>query len=782
MLKNNKHWISTTLFLTLAIFLFIKCGDNSTNPSASDSNLNISPTDLNFATVALNQTKSMNVTVENLNESDIDLPLSIDGIDKTYFGTSLSSTVKITSKKSLIIPITFTPNAERSFTAVLKIGSKKTVNLSGSGSSTIKISVVDTLTFSNVKPNDTQTLKLTIQNVSTDSLNLNFSIDGSDKSVFSVKQTTLSIGSGKTGTIDAVFSPSIEKTHHAVLNIGSYAKVQLVGICSFGAQVTVSPTMLDFKTLSIGTSLIKKISLQNLNANPFTVQPSLSGTDASNFKIEYTPASALAQGTIDSVTVRFSPTEAKTYNAVIFIDAAKTVSANLTGQGFASAIIQISPNILDFGTVSVNNKMDTIVKITNLTSSVQSLTVKLTGIGSSAYTHTIPATIAANATINSNISFAPTSSGIFNGLITITASAVDATLNLKGNCTSSSKTPPTLICNTAAAPALDGIDNDACWASATEVKVNLYEIESTINDKRIFPASVRSVHTKDSIYFIVKIDDPSMDDIPNKFTFTGGDPKLESNWKLDTNGQDGISFVFPISANVVGEGSKKFADFGCFTSCHTAVYTNNYEGGFFPYLGKTDIWVWQAGLTNPLGYADDHNANGNDISSNPSIRTGDIPGRPFSTNNFMVNGKKLPISLAAGDNGNLNKRYIWDDTSEPFTGQNNPLTGKPFAVGDFVSGWKLQGQDNMFNQRSDVRAKGVWANGVWTVEFARALATENVDGGDVVFQSGKDYPFSIAFFDNVRKYYTWEYLNGANVWRPSHFGMNNPYVIILSIK
>ena len=47
--------------------------------------------------------------------------------------------------------------------------------------------------------------------------------------------------------------------------------------------------------------------------------------------------------------------------------------------------------------------------------------------------------------------------------------------------------------------------------------------------------------------------------------------------------------------------------------------------------------------------------------------------------------------------------------------------------------------------RADVRAKGVWRDGMWTVEFARKLVTGNAD--DIQFDVSRIYQFGVSRFE-----------------------------------
>jgi hypothetical protein len=48
---------------------------------------------------------------------------------------------------------------------------------------------------------------------------------------------------------------------------------------------------------------------------------------------------------------------------------------------------------------------------------------------------------------------------------------------------------------------------------------------------------------------------------------------------------------------------------------------------------------------------------------------------------------------------------------------------------------------------ADVKAKGVWRDGMWTLELRRALDTGNAD--DVVFTRGQAVAAGIAVFDRT---------------------------------
>jgi hypothetical protein len=125
---------------------------------------------------------------------------------------------------------------------------------------------------------------------------------------------------------------------------------------------------------------------------------------------------------------------------------------------------------------------------------------------------------------------------------------------------------------------------------------------------------------------------------------------------------------------------------------------------------RADIWFWKAVRTNPAGYADDKWQSispeaGKDtrLISSPHhgnlyfLRQGDVGEAPWEEKFFFeYRGDKLT-------------KYV---PQQP--------TGS----------------------RADVRAKGVWSNGQWTIEFARKLNTGHDD--DVAFTPGGAHLFGVS--------------------------------------
>ncbi|MDH3240671.1 MAG: ethylbenzene dehydrogenase-related protein [Alphaproteobacteria bacterium] len=128
---------------------------------------------------------------------------------------------------------------------------------------------------------------------------------------------------------------------------------------------------------------------------------------------------------------------------------------------------------------------------------------------------------------------------------------------------------------------------------------------------------------------------------------------------------------------------------------------------------KADIWFWKAHRTDPMGFADDkmhiysplRSANAKLVSSKAGLRF--YLSRP-------------------GDNGqSAYKTVIHADKKT----DRIPLFAARQPKGS----------------RADVRAKGVWKDGRWSIEFSRKLVTGHPD--DVAFDRRRAYLFGVAKFE-----------------------------------
>lgn len=130
---------------------------------------------------------------------------------------------------------------------------------------------------------------------------------------------------------------------------------------------------------------------------------------------------------------------------------------------------------------------------------------------------------------------------------------------------------------------------------------------------------------------------------------------------------------------------------------------------------KADVWYWKANRTNPAGFADDKLQ---ELSDSPSEK---------STELESSTGKKRYLTRKS-------------DSGKPAYKELKELNSKEYseAVVDRYPKSTPEGS------RSDVRAKGKWQGGFWSIEFERNLETGHND--DVQFDLGKEYLFGVSIF------------------------------------
>jgi hypothetical protein len=128
---------------------------------------------------------------------------------------------------------------------------------------------------------------------------------------------------------------------------------------------------------------------------------------------------------------------------------------------------------------------------------------------------------------------------------------------------------------------------------------------------------------------------------------------------------------------------------------------------------KADIWYWKACRTDKAGYADDKTH---------------VYGRTKDRNATAVVARtgEMMYLLREGDRGE--SAYKVDLISQ-YQGAILPRYTTQQPTGS----------------RGDIRARGVWHNGSWSIELGRKLVTHN--GDDIQFVPGRKYLFGISLYE-----------------------------------
>ena len=265
------------------------------------------------------------------------------------------------------------------------------------------------------------------------------------------------------------------------------------------------------------------------------------------------------------------------------------------------------------------------------------------------------------------------------------------------------------------------------WKKAQESKIVLTGAGSV--EGKVIELKTKSVYTKDEIFF--RLEWPDKDKSMNKkrWKFSGG------KWTPIKADEDRLGVVFEINR------INKFATKGCAVLCHNE--SKNEKEWYFAVSSakeKAEMWHWKAVRSNPVGYTEDGY-----VTTNPSKKPEEGRKRDAGSGKAKSNRTKdkskpmyrqdpaksasIPGSLLVNQAAEIKDYSIFKDGDEiPGYMVNTPWKGS-FA---------------------DVKTRGVWANGKWTLVMSRKLNTGYDD--DLQFNTRKKYPFAVAVFDNAHEH------------------------------
>lgn len=304
-----------------------------------------------------------------------------------------------------------------------------------------------------------------------------------------------------------------------------------------------------------------------------------------------------------------------------------------------------------------------------------------------------------------------------------------------------------------AAPTLDGIADDAVWANAPTLMVDVKEGanmgETTVN--------LKAVYTQDMIYMLVTWADPT-----ESFLRSPWERQSDGTWaKLkdpnDKGGdnsmyyEDKMAMIWTIDNSI-----PRFKSMGCFSACHDGENPDVKPfGNKYTEEGMGDIWHWKS--VRNLGQADDQYLDSVQYSadtpeagrhSDPKDAGGYVDNQTEDmTMPMWMNPEGFPKDGSPG--------YILDS-------EKVELDESLFTAGDRVPGIV---KSAFTGDRGNISAGWKWADGVWTVELSRALVTGSEF--DVQFSDlTQPYYFGIAIFDNAQVRHAYHRSSRTLVFQP----------------
>ena len=429
-----------------AIFAIATCGgvlsgcaglaNTSANTKlAPQEAVEISPSDMTFASVAVGQKATQIATLTNTGDETVTITqLASSAIE---FATSgLATPMLIRPGQSAKFAVVFTGSTSGLASGTLMAmtshgGSSSHVKLKGNAGGKSQLSLsANTLSFGNVLVNGTATQAVTLKNSGQNDIQIaQIAVTGGAYSV-SGMAAPVTISAGQSVALQTTFAPKAAGTATGAITVTSNATTPTATVALNGSAVAASYTMalspasLNFGYVTAGSSTTQNVQVSNTGNSSVTVtQAAASGAGISvsglGAPVTLAPSQSLA------LRVTFAPTTAGATAGSVTVtnnDGVNAVAA-VTGTE-VQAGLSLTPTSASFGSVVTGNTNSQTVQIRN--SGTSSLTVSqatVTGTGFTLSGLAVPLTLTPGQSGNFNVQYAPQSAGSVSGGVSIVSNA-----------------------------------------------------------------------------------------------------------------------------------------------------------------------------------------------------------------------------------------------------------------------------------------------------------------------------------------------------------------------
>jgi hypothetical protein len=399
--------------------------------------LAISPTSVNFGSVAVGSTGSQSVSLSNTGNA----ALTITAISPSGSGFGVSGLAALpltlnagqsTSFNSTFAPASVTTGATGSISITSNApGSPSTVALTGSGTQGSLSANPASFNFGSVLVGSNGSQTITLMNSGTASITI--STAAATGAGFSLTGLTvpLTLNAGQSTTFTAAFAPASAASASGNISItsnapGSPLAIPLTGV-GIQPQISVLPTSVSFGTIVDGTNGSQTITLKNNGTASLTIsQATVSG---SGFTISglTVPATVVA-GASTTFSAVFTPTGSGAVNGSISLTnnaPSSPLTIALSGTAAtATGLLGANPASYNFGNVLVGSNGTQTITLTNSgNASVTISAATATGAGFSLTGLSVPLTLNAGQNTTLTATFTPTSAATASGSLSIVSNA-----------------------------------------------------------------------------------------------------------------------------------------------------------------------------------------------------------------------------------------------------------------------------------------------------------------------------------------------------------------------
>ena len=324
-------------------------------------------------------------------------------------------------------------------TLIVILATSGCVGVTGKGTTPVVTGVAieispSTVSFGNVAMGQSATKTVTLTNTGTEALSVSGIAVAGAGFTASGPHLPISLASGQSTSISAVFKPTTGNADKGTITItsnaaGSPSLVALSGTGTTGATaaaLTVTPTTIAFGSVAVGSEQSQTIHVENTGGESASISKlTVSGTGVSVSGM--TAPMTLAAGQTANLTVSYKPVATGTLAGSVSIasnatDPSVVVGINATA---TSSTLAATPSSVSFGNVAVGSDTTQTIRLQNIGTSqvtISAITPSVSSIAISGVT--LPIKLASGTSATLTAAYKPTAAGSVTGKITVTSNAV----------------------------------------------------------------------------------------------------------------------------------------------------------------------------------------------------------------------------------------------------------------------------------------------------------------------------------------------------------------------
>lgn len=408
----------------------------------------MSPAELTFAPAQTGQTSApQTVTVTNTGTDDLTFTGVGVATGGTDFGQSNNCGV-VAVGQTCVVSVAFTPSASSTRTGTLGFahngGGLAMVNLTGQGAA--PAGTLTNVAFGNVRVGTSANGTASLRNTGIGPLTVSAGaqVQGAGFTL-GVNSCPSSLAANATCSVTVSYSPAAAQSHTGQFTVTTGAGALTSTLVGAGIQgvASVSPSSLSFATRQVATtSPVQAVTVNNSGSDTVTI----SGISVVAGQMDFAQSNnctQLAPGASCTVNVSFTPSQAGARTGTVYLahDGLNgSTQVSLSGPGQAASATLSSPV---FATTQLGNSTTATATLTNTGLSSISVTppaaAAMTGAGFAFALTDCTATLAANASCSTVVTFAPVSSaGARTGQLAIDTGAGTITTTLSATATAPS--------------------------------------------------------------------------------------------------------------------------------------------------------------------------------------------------------------------------------------------------------------------------------------------------------------------------------------------------------